>query len=532
MTEIELLKALGNALQEMNWRAVDELCPRLVAHIRTQGAKPSNLLVQTLSSLRRKRCFNGMMQVAEAFIQSGAGTPFVKRQYAQALIDQGMLTAASAVLTPLAIEAAGTREGDEARGLLGRVYKQLFVAGGGTNVDALQRAITAYAAIYKENRARNIWHGINVVALLARATRDRFAVNCDLDAASTAEELLATIAAAEDDNFGSSDPWLTATALESLVALERYGDAEQRAIQYSSFGTADSFEIGSTLRQLEEIWQLNDSSDPGRSLLPLLRCALMQRDGASLLRDPRAIAQERANLAAAAAVTLEKRFGDTKSKTLRWYRDGLDRAAAIARIEQMGRGEGTGWLVRASDLFDAALPDLLLVTNAHVICDPKSPRAGAFAPDQVEANFQIAGHVTALDADVLWCNHDVDCTVLRIKTPPPNVPPLPVSRRKVEVWKPPQRMYVIGYPGGRDIEFSLQDNRLLDCDDSRLHYRTPTEGGNSGSPVFDEAWNVVGLHHGGDMRMQRIDNRDESYQANEAFAMTAVLEMTRQVRVT
>ena len=93
-------------------------------------------------------------------------------------------------------------------------------------------------------------------------------------------------------------------------------------------------------------------------------------------------------------------------------------------------------------------------------------------------------------------------------------------------------MYVIGYPGGRDIEFSLQDNRLLDCDNRRLHYRTPTEGGNSGSPVFDEAWNVVGLHHGGDMRMQRIDNRDESYQANEAFAMTAVLEMTRQVRVT
>jgi V8-like Glu-specific endopeptidase len=81
-------------------------------------------------------------------------------------------------------------------------------------------------------------------------------------------------------------------------------------------------------------------------------------------------------------------------------------------------------------------------------------------------------------------------------------------------------MYIIGHPSGRDLELSLQDNYLLACNEMLMHYRTPTEPGSSGSPVFESnAWEVVALHHKGKEKMKRIDGEDGYYQANEGITV-------------
>ncbi|MEU0427146.1 serine protease [Streptomyces canus] len=69
-----------------------------------------------------------------------------------------------------------------------------------------------------------------------------------------------------------------------------------------------------------------------------------------------------------------------------------------------------------------------------------------------------------------------------------------------------ERVNIIGHPNGRLKEIALRDNALLVRLEDFLHYKTDTEPGNSGSPVFNDQWEVVALHHSGVPRTN--DNRE------------------------
>ncbi|HSA51923.1 MAG TPA: serine protease [Yinghuangia sp.] len=56
---------------------------------------------------------------------------------------------------------------------------------------------------------------------------------------------------------------------------------------------------------------------------------------------------------------------------------------------------------------------------------------------------------------------------------------------------------IVGHPSGRLKEICIRDNELIVRLDEFLHYRTDTEPGNSGSPVFNDQWEVIALHHRG-----------------------------------
>jgi len=47
------------------------------------------------------------------------------------------------------------------------------------------------------------------------------------------------------------------------------------------------------------------------------------------------------------------------------------------------------------------------------------------------------------------------------------------------------------------MEVSLRFNQVIDVDDKRIYYLADTESGSSGSPVFDDSWRLVAIHHAG-----------------------------------
>ena len=524
----EIQNRLDAALNAYQWHAADQACEDLIRCVRREPSPiPVVAARQLLGALRKKRQFRLAARVAEAFLRSGQTSPFVRRQYAQALIDQGMLLAAESQLEPLLTETLdGDNQVAEAHGLLGRIYKQLYVeADAPSNPYTrmfFERALSEYLQIYRVNPLRNSWHGINVVALLHRGKAD----GIDVRVAPAADDLATEVLASLPEPGRVADAFDLATRLEALIALGRHREAEAAALEYAGHPDADAFEIGSTLRQLEQVWRLTVEDPLGSTILPVLRAARLRREGGAIETTPAQVDRE-IQLTRQAANRLEKIFGDDRMVTLQWYEEGLQRTKAIARVERLnGKGHGTGWLVRAADFFpadtpiDGEVPELLLLTNAHVINADGS--GGALAPDAARANVQGLGQRVDCDR-IVWSSppDKLDATFVTLKARP-DTSPVPLFEKKVRFTEPASRVYIIGHPGGRDLELSLHDNLLLGCDDVKLHYRTPTEGGSSGSPVFEaEDWRAIGLHHAGGT-FERLDGKQPPYDANEGISIRAI----------
>lgn len=530
----DLEHKLTLALQRFDWEAADEFCRSLVDRLPGERAPfPERSAKRLLQALRRKCRFAAMGLLADAFLRSGLTTAQIRRQYGQALIDQGMLSGAELYLQQLTNDPQTIpSEKAEAHGLIGRIYKQYYVneVGKANSERArhnLQRSFDEYSKCYSADPKTNTWHGINMVALLARAERDGIALEGATDFKALAQKILDMLSEKEESATEGLAAWDLATQMESLVALGQCKLATSTANRYVTANGVDDFEVSSTLRQLLEVWQLKNDEPCGDTLLPILRAAKLEKEGGGLAISVQEAQQDLRKLQDSPQ-NLEKRFGPDGLQTLCWYKNGLLRGAAVCRIESAdSRGVGTGWLVQSQDFFPSQPARPIVVTNAHVISKtvPNSLR-----PPDVWCNFTLLSKRIQMK-NIVWSSEETtqwDATFLELADGLIG-DPLFLYPSALQMAEPAPRMYIIGHPGGRELEFSLNDNRLIALNAQKLHYRSPTEVGSSGSPVFDPVgWKVVGLHHSGKTKMPKLNGpAGEFYEANEGIAVLAIQDKTR-----
>ena len=89
------------------------------------------------------------------------------------------------------------------------------------------------------------------------------------------------------------------------------------------------------------------------------------------------------------------------------------------------------------------------------------------------------------------------------------------------------RVNVIQHPQGRPKEIAIHDNRFVKRSAHFLRYTADTDPGSSGSPVFDDFWNLVALHHSaGDW-----DRQLGVYVNNEGVRIDAIVDAMRDPNV-
>jgi V8-like Glu-specific endopeptidase len=563
MMSQQFLNALNEKLKTFDKKGAASVCNDLINYLYATDkpfeAKDAEKIMQ---QLRNKRLFPLMHQVGDALIQTDRQTYKIRKLYAQALIDQNILTAAVSILKELiadtanASEDAKTQEENiEARGLIGRVYKQLYVNAHhptvAHNVKFLKEAINHYLEVYKSEPQKHTWHGINVVALLYRARKDGIKISEFSGLENLAIDILKTI----EDKYAeqAATAWDLATAGEACIALDRPEEALQWYSGYARMPYCDAFELGSTLRQLEEVWKLDMNSESGRLILPLLRAELLKREGGCFIIDVAELQKQKAVEAATQTKydalakksvhenKLEKVFGDESFKTYKWYMTGADRCLAVARIgRDTSKGFGTGFLLKGNALHHSLGDELVLITNAHVVSD--DPREGALRSQEAIIIFEALNRDEEFRVgEIFWSSSskELDATVIRfsqedqerLKTLTKDVRIYPVSKYLpiIDSEGTNQRIYIIGHPLGGTLQLSFQDNLLLDHEDPKIHYRTPTVGGSSGSPVFNQQWDLIGLHHAGSTEMNCLNGKPGTYEANEGIWIQSVKNVLTEV---
>ena len=517
-------------------KAVDLLC-RVLNGVNVDGFdRPSaEDCLTALELLNEHRQFKPAAALGEAASRSHPTVMGIWRRYIQALIDSGDLDGAQrASKAAMDIIKADDSERLELQGLAGRLAKQRFVVqtsrnGSGDDKD-LRTAITLYGGVYQANPAA-YWHGINAIALAARAENLNIGLDVPFDWRKESESLLKTRQRAFRTR--PDDLWSIATAAECCVALEKWDEGELWLYRYVTHPAVTPFMLASTARQFREIWELRRDATDGGRLLQVLDRKILESSGSYQID-----AQRLAERSTAGNAYLEKVFGQERYMGYDRWRRALEGCDAIARVEQVtGAGVGTGFLIQGSQLHPRLGDGPVFLTNAHVIS--ASGQESSLKPEQAFIRFEvqarrISPYVPLTVERILWSSppgqlgdmtagHGAcDVTVCMLKGLGAESHKLDLAKR-LPMISSASRAYIVGHPEGSGLQFSIADSELLDIDDQQklVHYRTPTVGGSSGSPVFDLDWNVFAIHHAGATDTPRLHGKG-SYAANEGISMQAI----------
>jgi hypothetical protein len=518
-----------------------------VGHIASLLMSPSGPRVEqvrrALDTLNNDRLFPPARTLAESWIAARGFDLVVEKSLVQAMIEMDDLDCAQERLK-VAIDLAKAIDSQQARielgeyqGQQGRIAKQRFVRS--NDPDELARSIALYAARYRDN-GRPYFHGINVLALLAAQERLDASLQPpeDLRIPALADAVLTDLKKRMANGDGSQ--WPLATASEASLALNQCDAAELWLYRFLQHPQTHPFHIESYSRQLREIWLGNalrntTCADRLSGIIDrhVMRTQMRWSMSPQMLKTVRSDPQ-----------SLERNFSGERTFTVNTIKRMLEKCASIGCVtDANGRRLGTGFLV-AADALGLGSDGLVFMTNSHVISDTVKdaiPSSTAWVTFELESvakgkpvSHKVAPKVlfTSPPGDPgISAGDRLDVTVVRLESWPDGGLPLrtndslPTPSRKT-------RVFVVGHPSGDALQLSLIDSELLDvCDHDRLlHYRTPTEPGSSGSPVFNSNWEVVALHHAGSSAMPRLRGKGQ-YEANEGISLRSIRGGTMSSRL-
>lgn len=227
----------------------------------------------------------------------------------------------------------------------------------------------------------------------------------------------------------------------------------------------------------------------------------------------------------------ERIIGTSDLLAINFLDRGRRSADAVCRIKlpmDGGHAYGTGFLIAPR----------LLMTNNHVL-------ASASEAAQAEAQFGYEHDLDGVLRDPVGFNLDpnalfvtspeLDVTLVAV-TPLADtgapldrygwLPLIPVSGKVVDgEW-----VSIIQHPAGEPKQIAIHASEILKIAESEpggalsnfVHYSTDTEPGSSGSPVFNDQWQVVALHHKGVPAPRQSADAPIEWIANEGVRISAI----------
>ena len=242
------------------------------------------------------------------------------------------------------------------------------------------------------------------------------------------------------------------------------------------------------------------------------------------------------------SLALERIIGSSDLLDINYLELAIAVGRAVCRI-RLNDGAATGFLVGPR----------ILMTNNHVI---DSAAAAGEAVGQFDYQDNRSGELLpvytfALTPDLFFITDPtLDFTLVGVAAtssqgrPLTAYPWLPLIGQlgKADIDDP---VNIIQHPRGGLKQIALRNNQIIDIPEGKrdfLYYTTDTEPGSSGSPCFNDQWELIALHHSGVPRMRndqilkkdgtpwRPDGDDPAlidWIANEGVRVSAIVDALR-----
>jgi endonuclease G len=194
---------------------------------------------------------------------------------------------------------------------------------------------------------------------------------------------------------------------------------------------------------------------------------------------------------------LERIMGKNDLMSVRYLELALRVARTVGRVQVRGSdgshaGYGTGFLVSPR----------LMLTNNHVLTDATSAgysRVEFDFQEGLDGKLQTSIFVSFDPAAFFTTDKTLDFSLVALKGDIRNIAPygwngLSTAEGKIIVG---EYVTIIQHPSGERKQLAIRENQVVDVLDNFLHYQTDTSPGSSGSPVFNDQWEIVALHHSG-----------------------------------
>ena len=200
-------------------------------------------------------------------------------------------------------------------------------------------------------------------------------------------------------------------------------------------------------------------------------------------------------------LTIERLIAGNDLMPFYFLERGKRRGEAVCRIEIIDEmdntlGYGTGFMVSPT----------LLMTNNHVLSKPDHARNSLAQFNYEELEKRKPKQVIHFKLDpnkFFYTDKKLDFTLVYVNPKSTDdqesLDKFGYLKLIKESGKAVIGEYVtiIQHPSGNYKQIALRENRVIQIFPEFVHSLTDTEPGSSGSPVFNDQWDVVSLHHSG-----------------------------------
>lgn len=180
-------------------------------------------------------------------------------------------------------------------------------------------------------------------------------------------------------------------------------------------------------------------------------------------------------------------------KSMSWIYKMIEASRCVCQVVRSDGNKGTGWMME----------DGWMMTNFHVIPNQdwvmKSKIVFDYEDDLTGNGRKTSEFELDPEGAIFSSIRNYDYAYIKVKNNAENS----LSQwghLEIEDFQEPKkddRVSIIQHPKGEKKQIALTENKVINVDGHKIFYLTDTEKGSSGSPVLNDDWKVVALHHAG-----------------------------------